>query len=207
MKEKNLLKTSSGFTLIELLVVIAIISVLASAIIVAITPAERIREARDAKRKSDTGQIVNALQAYYAAYGRFPLENLCDSSKGTTTTGSICFYSSNNPPAGTDWSTTSGIYQLVTQGFIKRLPIDPKNTGNYAINDSYYYRYEPVPTSLQITDATEQCGKTGEDICAYYYIAARLEYQGGAYTWRCGDRPNMTNPVGCREVPYTIQQN
>ena len=207
MKPKNLFPTLAGFTLIELLVVIAIVSVLASAIIVAINPAERIKEARDAQRKNDIGQIANALQAYYATYSEFPLETKCDSSKGAYGGAPpLCNYSSQNPPAGTDWSTISGIYQLVPQGFIKKLPIDPKNTGDFASDNSYYYRYEPVPASLVYQDGTEQCNNSGSP-CAYYYIAAHLEAKNGAFTWRCGDRSNMTNPPGCREVSYTDVHN
>lgn len=54
-----------GFTLIELLVTIAIIGVLAGVVLVAINPATRMAEARDAGKKNDVGQVATAMEAYF----------------------------------------------------------------------------------------------------------------------------------------------
>lgn len=54
-----------GFTLVELLVVIAIVGVLAGVVMVAINPATRMAEARDAGKKNDVGQVATAMEAYY----------------------------------------------------------------------------------------------------------------------------------------------
>lgn len=62
-----------GFTLIELLVVVSILGVLAAAIVIAINPAKRNKQARDATRKSDIGQIANALHAYYTNFNGYPV--------------------------------------------------------------------------------------------------------------------------------------
>ena len=59
-----------GFTLIELLIVIAILGILAAAVLVAVNPAKRQRQARDSARKSDIGQIATALQAYFTTPGQ-----------------------------------------------------------------------------------------------------------------------------------------
>ena len=53
-----------SFTLIELLVVIAILGVIAAAVLVAINPAKRSGQARDAQRKSQLSAVRNALEAY-----------------------------------------------------------------------------------------------------------------------------------------------
>ena len=53
-----------GFTLIELLIVIAIIAVLAAIIFVAVDPARRLQEARDADRWSSVNTILNAVLKY-----------------------------------------------------------------------------------------------------------------------------------------------
>lgn len=59
------MKNLRGFTLIELLVTIAIIGVLAGVVLVAINPATRLAEARDAGYKNDVGQVATAMEAYY----------------------------------------------------------------------------------------------------------------------------------------------
>ena len=61
-----------GFTLIELLVVIAIVGVLAAVVLLAINPAKRLAQARDAGRKSDVSQLATGAQAFYTTLGRYP---------------------------------------------------------------------------------------------------------------------------------------
>jgi len=58
-----------GFTLIELLVVIAIIVALAVAVFVALNPGQRLADARDARRTSDTDSILTAVHEYIVDNG------------------------------------------------------------------------------------------------------------------------------------------
>mgnify|MGYP001588611184 CR=1 FL=1 len=58
-----------GFTLIELLIVIAILGILAAAVLVAVNPAKRQNQAKDANIKADIASIATALQAYYTSPG------------------------------------------------------------------------------------------------------------------------------------------
>src|SRR3989337_2827299 len=58
-----------GFTLIELLIVIAILGILAAAVLVAINPGKRTRQAQDAKRKNDIGALATELQGFYTSPG------------------------------------------------------------------------------------------------------------------------------------------
>ena len=53
-----------AFTLVELIIVIAIIAILAAAIFVAIDPARRLHEARNARRWTDVKTIVEAIKTY-----------------------------------------------------------------------------------------------------------------------------------------------
>jgi general secretion pathway protein G len=96
-------KTNSqkGFTLIELLIVIAVIGILAAIVLATIDPIKRINQAKDARAKSDMGQIVSALQQYFTDSG---------------TTGTAAY-----PIAGgTAWTTT-----LINASVVKTIPLDP----------------------------------------------------------------------------------
>lgn len=53
-----------GFTLIELLIVIGIIAILAAVIYVAVDPARRFREARNAERWTSVNSILNGYLNY-----------------------------------------------------------------------------------------------------------------------------------------------
>lgn len=66
---KSVPKKLKGFTLIELLVVIAILGILAAAVLVAINPGKRTRQAQDAKRKNDVGALATETQGYYTTPG------------------------------------------------------------------------------------------------------------------------------------------
>jgi len=71
----NHLLTQSGeqdaFTLIELLVVIAIIAVLIGLLFPAFRAVQN--QAKQTQAKNDLTQIVNAVNAFYTDYGRYPL--------------------------------------------------------------------------------------------------------------------------------------
>jgi len=71
-----------GVTLIELILVVAILGLMSTTVVIAANPAKRLAQARDATRKNDIGQIVNALISYEVFSGKYPDENGCDSSIG-----------------------------------------------------------------------------------------------------------------------------
>ena len=60
-----------AFTLIELLVVIAIIAILIGLLFPAFRAVQD--QARRTQAKNDLTQIVNAVNAYYTDYGKYPL--------------------------------------------------------------------------------------------------------------------------------------
>jgi prepilin-type N-terminal cleavage/methylation domain-containing protein len=62
---------SSAFTLIELLVVIAIIAILIGLLFPAFRAVQD--QAKRAQAKNDLTQIVNAVNAYYTDYGKYPI--------------------------------------------------------------------------------------------------------------------------------------
>lgn len=57
-------KDHTGFTLIELLVVIAIVGILAAVVFVALDPAQRFQQARDAVRQNDVQEILSAVKLH-----------------------------------------------------------------------------------------------------------------------------------------------
>ncbi len=63
---------SKGFTLVELLIVIGLLGAIALIVIAAINPIEQANRARDTRFKSDAGQLISAIDRYFAANSEFP---------------------------------------------------------------------------------------------------------------------------------------
>lgn len=105
-----------GFTLIELLVVIAILGILAVVGVGAFRSSQM--KGRDAQRKSDLKQIVNALELYYQDHRQYP------GASGTMIAG--C-------PSTTEGNCDWG-YDDFTDGqtvYFKTLPSDPSESTIY----------------------------------------------------------------------------
>ena len=61
-----------GFTLVELLIVIGLLGAIALIVIAAINPIEQANRARDTRFKSDGGQLISAIERYFAVKSEFP---------------------------------------------------------------------------------------------------------------------------------------
>ncbi len=128
----------SAFTLIELLVVIAIISALAVTVFVALNPAQRLKESRDARRAADVDSILTAIHQYIV------------DNKGVTTGLGL---TAADQQLGTDTSgcamSTGGCAVIATScldlsgatllgKYLKSIPIDPlagtAGKTNYAVS-------------------------------------------------------------------------
>jgi prepilin-type N-terminal cleavage/methylation domain-containing protein len=70
----------SAFTLIELLVVIGIIAILVGLLFPSFKAVEN--QARSTQAKNDLTQIINAVNAYYTEYGKYPLGITADKTYG-----------------------------------------------------------------------------------------------------------------------------
>ncbi|MBX6326377.1 MAG: prepilin-type N-terminal cleavage/methylation domain-containing protein, partial [Chthoniobacterales bacterium] len=73
-------RTNSAFTLIELIVVIAIIAVLVGLLFPAFKAVQN--QARQTQAKNDLTQIINAVNAFYTDYGRYPIAATSDTTFG-----------------------------------------------------------------------------------------------------------------------------
>src|SRR5207245_9052115 len=69
-----------AFTLIELLVVIAIIAILVGLLFPAFKAVQT--QARSTQAKNDLTQIVNAVNAFYTDYGKYPMSGTTDVTFG-----------------------------------------------------------------------------------------------------------------------------
>src|SRR2546427_7721516 len=69
-----------AFTLIELLVVIAIIAILIGLLFPAFRAVQN--QAKQTQAKNDLTQIVNAVNAYYTDYGRYPIAGITETTFG-----------------------------------------------------------------------------------------------------------------------------
>ena len=78
-------KLSKGFTLVELLIVIGLLGAIALIVIAAINPIEQANRARDSRFQADGGQLVSAIERYFASHSNFPWED-CSASGCTTST-------------------------------------------------------------------------------------------------------------------------
>lgn len=108
---------SAGFTLVELATIAAIIAMITSIILATLQDARQ--KGRDARRIADARQTRNALELKYDKDGDYPRSP------------------PPGPPTWTDSCTnpTNYINNLVSQGYVARLPQDPVN------NNGYCYRY------------------------------------------------------------------
>lgn len=130
-----------GFTLIELLIVIAVIAILAASLFVALNPAKRFKDARDAKRNQDTESIVAGLKAYQVDNnGNYP-------AAVSALTVDTPYTIGTNGATGCNTGCTAKVTNaacvdlagIVSGGYLGSVPKDP-STGTDALTDYYLIR-------------------------------------------------------------------
>ena len=124
-----------GFTLVELLIVISIIAVLAATIFVAIDPVKRFAEARNARRWSEAGSILNAVLTYAVDHdGSLPTGIPTGTAKMLGTAANGC----DSCTATTTDSACLDLSGDLVDTYLAEIPKDPKTgtdakTGYYII--------------------------------------------------------------------------
>lgn len=127
-----------GFTLIELLVVMVILGVLAT--LGGGSFLNSLQKSRDARRKSDVGQIQKALELYYNDHGQYPLSN---ASHGIDGCDGPCL-------VGEEFADENGTVYMVD------LPGDPGSAiYHYASPDGSYYQIYARLENLEDRDIPE----------------------------------------------------
>ncbi len=120
MRKKNNL--NQGFTLIELLLVIGIIAALAVIVFVALDPAKRFADARDARRIADMESILSTVHQYIVDHkGAIP-EGI-DSNEKMLGLYSSCVSHSGGCNANDD--TCLDLSKPLSK-YLKSIPYDPQ---------------------------------------------------------------------------------
>ena len=162
-------RTRAGFTLIELLIVIAIIAILSVVVILALNPAELLRQARDSNRLSDMDTLNRALNLF-----------VTDSLSGSLGSTALTYLSLSDPSAtstaGTDCSNlgfSTGYFHCAASSTLKKtdgtgwlpvnfssislgsplshLPVDPVNTSSTHL----FYSYFPGSSAFKLASVPE----------------------------------------------------
>lgn len=120
-------KRRSGFTLIELLIVIAIIAALAIVVFVALNPAQRLKDTRDARRTTDVATILTAIHASIVdAKGTLPAgltTGMSEVQLGSAATGCAIATGGCSVVAAACTDLTTPLVK-----YLKTIPIDPSLT-------------------------------------------------------------------------------
>jgi prepilin-type N-terminal cleavage/methylation domain-containing protein len=127
---------SSAFTLIELLVVIAIIAILIGLLFPAFRAVQD--QAKRTQAKNDLTQIVNAVNAFYTDYGKYPITPVVDTTfgpGGTPATNQSLF----NPLHGQDATLNPRQIVFISPPFVKDANYPRSGIGTAAANTGQYF--------------------------------------------------------------------
>jgi prepilin-type N-terminal cleavage/methylation domain-containing protein len=123
-----------AFTLIELLVVIAIIAILVGLLFPAFKAVQN--QARQTQAKNDLTQIVNAVNAFYTDYGKYPLAT----DDSTITNTADLFYTLRAVSAGANLNNVVNTRQIVfiNPPYVKNDTAGNRRSGVSPTDGQYY---------------------------------------------------------------------
>src|SRR3989338_8849292 len=135
---------NAGFTLIELLIVIAIIGILVAVIFVALDPATRLAQARDAVRQNDVGEILSAIKLYQVDHDGEHLGTIASLSQlnvymAVDGGGMDEGCDDNNTVCATAVSHDThcvNIHDLIQEGYLADMPVSPTGEVVWDVGDN-----------------------------------------------------------------------
>lgn len=159
----NKMKGKRGFTLIELLIVVTIIATLAVTVFVALNPAQRLKDAKDARRQSDVDSILTAIHvAIVDNKGSVPTNLPAAGAERQLGTGSSVDCATALAANGCSTPASTACADLMTGAinvakYLKSMPIDPSGGTTYTALKTGYSVARDANDIITIT----ACGKEG----------------------------------------------
>jgi prepilin-type N-terminal cleavage/methylation domain-containing protein len=129
---------SPAFTLIELLAVVAIIAILVGLLFPAFKAVQN--QARQTQAKNDLTQIVNAVNAFYTDYGKYPLVTADVTYGSTTIPNNDLFYTLRAVSVGANLNNVVNTRQIVyiSPPFVKNDTVGSRRSGVSPTDGNYY---------------------------------------------------------------------
>lgn len=155
------MKNRKGFTLIELIIVIAIIAVLAAAIFVAIDPARRLHESRNARRSSDVATILEAVKTFQADNNGTHYVEIDDLIAGNYYTIGTCNAGGNTGCGAHGTGAVCVDLSDIGTNYLADVPMDP-STGSASKTDYFLMKDENGAVTVGACDP-EKVGPGGND--------------------------------------------
>ena len=163
-KENCKNKSSKGFTLIELLIVIAVLAILAGIVMVALNPMARFQDSRNAVRSSDVNSLLSAIKLdqvdnkgdYHANIMAMTDNTYYQIGDATTGCNTTCI----NPSVILQ-SACVELYDLIDEGYIADIPVDPGG-GEASSAMTGYYLYKFDSGQISVGSCYEELGSNSE---------------------------------------------
>jgi len=128
-----------AFTLIELLVVIAIIAILVGLLFPAFKAVQN--QARQTQAKNDLTQIVNAVNAFYTDYGKYPIvtaDTIIKSSSTPTQADIMCTLRAITCGLNTANAVNTRQIAFISPPYVKNDTVGNRRSGVSPTDNQYY---------------------------------------------------------------------